>query len=661
MAIMDGDDMQRLWSLVEDLTNQLQANRQLCESLQQQADQLRGQAIHSGTGFALRRFNTDISKEKFESELESLNVHLVKENLALSHENKQQAVLLREYENTLETVMAKFRSFSHSTQQHTLQLTQHYESLLAQNTHNAAQQTLAAETAFSGTLTHLGGLVRRAMQSLDGEFSDDDDDDAGDAQPRKSKFGWIQDPKWYGSGGYTGKDPAALRADDALEHLTEEERLRMENETFRELLGLKEKSDALLSTLPNAEAGAFVHTAKPLSPAERRASLTVDEAAIAAEASGQPSSNALQVSSTLRPDDKPSSPGATIPLAARSPKLAPTLERKEQIIEEAILADEEQDTERGRRAADASPVISADSTAFERVTAAAPAGTAADEAESAPSSIQELRAAASQSQAVEDPPVQSESVEAGADADAITPIDEVDTVQAAEPATSDGPNLVAEAAPPALVSTGMEDTDALSSKTTVTSVSGSQAVDAVVDSTTSSSSSSVSPKSEPSSLTTPSDTSSTEASSPAKSDAALPKHSEPLDEPTSSVSATLPTHVASEADSSVASIPAEPSKADEQSARQEATDEVTAGARSVASDALSGGGADEASPDTKAEGIEAVKEAAAPKNVQTPKEQPGQGKKADGSASPSKKGGRHRGKGRHHHKSHSSASNKGSS
>lgn len=665
MAIMDGDDMQRLWSLIEDLTNQLQANRQLCESLQQQADQLRGQAIHSGTGFALRRFNTDISKEKFESELESLNVHLVKENLALSHENKQQAVLLREYENTLETVMAKFRSFSHSTQQHTLQLTQHYESLLAQNTHNAAQQTLAAETAFSGTLTHLGGLVRRAMQSLDGEFSDDDDDDAGavgDAQPRKSNRGWIQDPKWYGSGGYTGKDPAALRADDALEHLTEEERLRMENETFRELLGLKEKSDALLSTLPNAEAGAVVHASKSLSPAERRASLTVDEAAIAAEASGQPSSNALQVSSTLRPDDKPSSPGATIPSATRSPKLAPTLERKEQIIEEAILADEEQDTERGRRAADASPVISADSTAFERVTAAAPAGTAADEAESAPSSIQELRAAASQSQAVAEPPVQSETVKAGEDADAITPIDEVDTIQAAEPATSEGPNLVAEAAPPALVSTGMEDADALSSKTTVTSVSGSQAADAVVDSTTSSSSS-VSPKSEPSSLTTPSDTSSTEASSPVVSDdAALPnQESEALDEATSSVSAAQPTDEASEAEPPVASIPAEPSKEDEQSAQKEAAAEVTAGAHTVASDASSGSDADEANPDTKAEAIEADKDAAAAKHVQTPKEQPGQGKKADGSASPSKKGGRHRGKGRHHHKSHSSASSKGSS
>lgn len=112
MAMMDGDDLHRLWSLIEDLTNQLSANRQLCESLQAQADQLKGQAIHSGTGFALRRFNTDISKEKFESELEQLNAHLVKENQSLAHENKQQALLLREYENTLETVMGKFRSFS---------------------------------------------------------------------------------------------------------------------------------------------------------------------------------------------------------------------------------------------------------------------------------------------------------------------------------------------------------------------------------------------------------------------------------------------------------------------------------------------------------------------------------------------------------------------
>jgi len=40
---------------------------------------------------------------------------LVTENQNLAHENKQLNALLKEYENTLETVMGKFRSFSVST------------------------------------------------------------------------------------------------------------------------------------------------------------------------------------------------------------------------------------------------------------------------------------------------------------------------------------------------------------------------------------------------------------------------------------------------------------------------------------------------------------------------------------------------------------------
>ncbi len=97
---------------------------------------------------------------------------------------------------------------------------------------------------------------------------------------------------------------------------------------------------------------------------------------------------------------------------------------------------------------------------------------AADEAESAPSSIEELRAAAKQE--AEASPVHaklatlSDDTDAvSADADEITPIDEAGSVAAAEPSASEGPNMLAEAAPPALVSTGIEDSEA-----TVTSASG---------------------------------------------------------------------------------------------------------------------------------------------------------------------------------------------
>lgn len=50
------------------------------------------------------------STETFESELERMNAHIVIENQTLLHENRQLSILLKEYEATLETVMAKFRN-----------------------------------------------------------------------------------------------------------------------------------------------------------------------------------------------------------------------------------------------------------------------------------------------------------------------------------------------------------------------------------------------------------------------------------------------------------------------------------------------------------------------------------------------------------------------
>lgn len=695
MTIMDSDDMQRLWSLVEDLTNQLQANRQLCESLQQQADQLRGQAIHSGTGFALRRFNIDLSKEKFESELEALNVHLVKENLALSHENKQQAVLLREYENTLETVMAKFRSFSHSTQQHTLQLTQHYESLLAQTTHNAAEQTLAAETAFSGTLSHLGELVRRAMQSLDGEVSDnsDQDQEQDGAPPRKTKRGWVQDPKWYGSGGYTGKatDPIALRADEALESCTEEERLRIENETLRELLGLKEKSDALISSDtsrivadPLDSTDAFAPQPKPMSPVERHASLTVDEAAIAAEASGQPPLKTLQISSTTRPgketlETKPLSP------ARVSPRIVPALDRKDQIIEEAILAEDESesDRERGRRATEAGPSLGAEIATFRNETSTSsavdslPLVFASDDTESAPSSIQELRAATMQSgqasplhASVSDQP----GIHASAvtDADEITPIEELALPTSAEPATGAEPNMLAEAAPPALISTGIEQADALASKTTVTSSSGIDVAEtsAPADPTTISSptlSSSESTSSEALAASSDDTSISLNSAAPVKAD------TKPTHVPMSTIGTAPPadtldadfkpiSKASTDDEPSETVVPAEAAKEDNVSALPPA-DDAQRSAETSSHEAVTSTTDKDHAPDTAeaAPTSKNAKAATAKDAPSTPNQINNQGKK-DGAASPSKKGGRgHRGKGNRHSKSNSNAANKNAS
>ncbi|CAD6923479.1 unnamed protein product [Tilletia controversa] len=279
MTLVENDDVAQLWTLVGELSAQIAENRERTQALQQQADELKGQALHATTGYALRRFNVDISKEKFESELERINAQLVYENNILAHENKQTALLLREYEHALETVMAKFRAFTHATQTHTLQMTSYYESLLSANAHAAAEAQLHASTSFNGKLTKLGDLVRTALRATDGEVEEYDEDDEegehyGHPQPFSAQAIWSDaqsigsnpssrskssrqrpqafgsagtDPRWFGvGGGYTGKDgdPAAQLSERALERLTEEERLRYENEVLRSLLGIQDaKSD----------------------------------------------------------------------------------------------------------------------------------------------------------------------------------------------------------------------------------------------------------------------------------------------------------------------------------------------------------------------------------------------------------------------------------
>ena len=42
--------------------------------------------------------------------MERMNAHVIIENQTLLHENKQLGLLLKEYENTMETIMTKFRN-----------------------------------------------------------------------------------------------------------------------------------------------------------------------------------------------------------------------------------------------------------------------------------------------------------------------------------------------------------------------------------------------------------------------------------------------------------------------------------------------------------------------------------------------------------------------
>ncbi|KAI9617522.1 hypothetical protein H4Q26_012819 [Puccinia striiformis f. sp. tritici PST-130] len=51
MAVME-DELQRLWQLLAELSSQLTQNREQTEHLKKQAEELKTQAIHTGTGYA---------------------------------------------------------------------------------------------------------------------------------------------------------------------------------------------------------------------------------------------------------------------------------------------------------------------------------------------------------------------------------------------------------------------------------------------------------------------------------------------------------------------------------------------------------------------------------------------------------------------------------
>lgn len=63
----------------------------------------------------VQNLSTRLSSEVFESELERTNAQAVIENHSLLHENRQLSLLLKEYEQTMDTIMAKFRSHSVSS------------------------------------------------------------------------------------------------------------------------------------------------------------------------------------------------------------------------------------------------------------------------------------------------------------------------------------------------------------------------------------------------------------------------------------------------------------------------------------------------------------------------------------------------------------------
>jgi len=240
MVVMDGNstdqDLAKLWGLVVELSEQLSKARGMASSLHSQSIQLKSQAFHSETGFVLRRFNLHLSKEEYDAELERMNVSMASENQALAHDNKQLNSLLKEYEQTLESVMSTFRTRAHDVQEHELTLMRSYESMLLSSETTALSDQLAVDTSISVLIARCSHLLRTVLRLMGGEepeSSSTSPEDSGLNESRNTNPEMMDSLDW------------------ALERECELVRLQKENEELRWLLKAGEVDpNALPPTLP---------------------------------------------------------------------------------------------------------------------------------------------------------------------------------------------------------------------------------------------------------------------------------------------------------------------------------------------------------------------------------------------------------------------------
>ncbi|ETW81787.1 hypothetical protein HETIRDRAFT_444926 [Heterobasidion irregulare TC 32-1] len=224
MAIIDPQDLERLWALLTELAEQTNSHRHYTANLHAQANNVKNQAIHSQTGFVLRRFNLDKSQEEYDAELERMNTVMAADNQALLHDNKQLNALIKEYETTLENVMNQFRNRAHEVQEQELSLVREYETrLIARETEEHAQR-LAASSAYSESLTRMSRMLRKQLRALGGEDVTEVPAGAQDA---------YRPEEWN----------ALAAADWALERESELARLEKENALLRRLMGDESLND----------------------------------------------------------------------------------------------------------------------------------------------------------------------------------------------------------------------------------------------------------------------------------------------------------------------------------------------------------------------------------------------------------------------------------
>jgi len=160
----------------------------------------------------------------YESELELMNAAMTADNHDLQRDNKQLNALIKDYEQTLETVMSAFRNRAREVQENELAVIRDFESRILSLQDEDSTKRLIASTAQSESLARLSRSFRQFMRSVGGEGPDRPSSD--DSPKTEDIESWSV---------------ASTGAQWALERDCELARLERENEELRRMIGLEVK------------------------------------------------------------------------------------------------------------------------------------------------------------------------------------------------------------------------------------------------------------------------------------------------------------------------------------------------------------------------------------------------------------------------------------
>ncbi|RIA87666.1 hypothetical protein C1645_827452 [Glomus cerebriforme] len=160
--LTNNEENPRLRNLAHELCNQLASNREKTRLYKKQISELKGRAEE----FDGHLYRPNYRGPPFDTgtEIERQNAQLIYENQLLNEENVALTAIVKEYEQSLKTIMMKFRYQAYEIQQSKLEMQRNYEILLEEQRATTAQ-VLSENVLLQSHLSNLGNLVREAYDA----------------------------------------------------------------------------------------------------------------------------------------------------------------------------------------------------------------------------------------------------------------------------------------------------------------------------------------------------------------------------------------------------------------------------------------------------------------------------------------------------------------